>query len=456
MSKINHINRTTKNLPLILIEIYLIFTLFLYSFGPIKWKTHNVNLFWFLIISYHITFCLGYLIVSMKHKNIEIHRNDSSKGFIIRNFWIVLGLAFIVNCINYRNLTRSNSYIPYELPLNFIQGLLHPAARYYWKLSSEAAGQFSGNNLVTMASGIIYAACYCLPSLMVFLWPRLKRSHKIASIIIVMMEIATTVSVGTNKLLFELLFVFMASFVLECIVNYRNYGMEILTSRKPVIYITIFLLFFAPFYFTYSVRDRTNNNIGYIAAGNEDIDTRIDVESEKESFLDSMFIGLDSYICQGYYGMSLALDQDFTSTYGIGHSNFLINTVNQIFGIDFSEDTYQYKINDKWNRLSRWHSFYSQMANDVHFYGVIFIMLILGGTLSFVWLDAVRYDDMIAKCLLMLFVIMFLYMPANNQVGNMMGLFCTFWELLVIWFIQHIARFRKYQGRRLKGAEWNS
>jgi hypothetical protein len=149
--------------------------------------------------------------------------------------------------------------------------------------------------------------------------------------------------------------------------------------------------------------------------------------------LKEISVGLTGYVVQGYYGLSLALNQEFDSTFGIGNSMFLINSFKKFFDIDVASRTFQHKINNAWSELGQWHSFYSQVANDVGFWGVIVVMFGLGVLLCRVWISALEEEDIFAKLLLIILMIMFIYMPANNQVFNIMESLFSFWALLFLW-----------------------
>lgn len=156
------------------------------------------------------------------------------------------------------------------------------------------------------------------------------------------------------------------------------------------------------------------------------------------------YIKVSTYLTQGYYGMSLALDEKFDTTYGVGHSYFLLDQFKYFFNIDLIPRTYQFKIHEDWDRLVQWHSFYSQVANDVSFYGVIVLMFLLGYLLSAIFISAIRDNNLVAKTILPLFAIMFMYMPANNQIFNFMESMFSFWTLLFMWVI-----FKKFGKRKI-------
>lgn len=434
--------------PLILVELYLIMTLLLMEFGPLNFNLQNKTMFWGLIFMYHIAFIVGYIFISIRKKKNVSTKVEWDDTKIQKIYWGIIIVSFLVWMVVYRNGTHANSYIPYELPKNFITGLIHPAERYYWKLTPEALAQHHGNKLITGIASLLYPAYYCLPSLMIFLWDRITKAQKIVSYIQIFLMMAVGISVGTNKYLFDVLFLIGGAFILELVSKWNSIGIKFLNKRKIIIFTIIFLIIFDICYFTYGMRERTGNVSAYVGNTHDDItlshiQEEDETKTEDESFLNSMLIGLSSYICQGYYGFSLALDEEFTTTYGLGHSEFCISTIKGLFGIDLGTRTYQEKITKQWSRTGNWHSFYSQMSNDVGFYGVILIMLIIGMVLAQTWKDAYTDNNIVAKCLLMLFVIMFLYMPANNQVGNSYGTFFAFWELMVIWTVLHIKKMKE-------------
>ena len=123
---------------------------------------------------------------------------------------------------------------------------------------------------------------------------------------------------------------------------------------------------------------------------------------------------LSAYWVQGYYGMLQSLEESYSFSFGVGHSFYLIEQVNSIFGIDLMPTTYQYAINDRWDIFVFWHSFYSQFANDFGFPGVSFVMLFFGILTANVFYHAVIKKDLFAITLAQLLVMAILFIPMNN------------------------------------------
>jgi hypothetical protein len=458
---VNKVKTGTINLPLMLVEVYLIGTLVLYQFGPLKWATENAILFWMYIALYHIAFITGYLIAAKK-SNVSINNvivANTIKNFIIKYMWVFLGVCAVMSIIKYRNVIGTSNFIPWDLPTKFIKGLQNPGKQYYAKFASAKLSNYTGNKLIT---GILALFAFVISSMIpicVFVWEHIKRSQKIVFFMLVFFEFATWVSIGTNKGIFDLLFLFAAAITIDVIVNFRTNKFKTLKNKVILVYFTVFLLIFSVWFFSWgtttrigsmadsiqltkgvTLRDSSKNqNTEKPIGENPSTKPEVQIKSGAALLLDNFLYGVSSYLCQGYYGMSLAVGEPFTSTYGIGNSYFLADNFKSLFGIDVEPFTYQAKVSDKWDQYGHWHSFYGYMANDVSFIGVVFIMFLLGVFLAVTYKDAIYGQNIFSQCLLPVFVILFLYMPANNQVFGYMQSFCTFFELTILWFV-----FRKW------------
>jgi len=451
---IMHVNKFKMKilyLPLILVEAYLILTLLLYQFGPIAWGTKNVLDFWLYISIYHISFIVGYLLFAKKFKISlkDIEKSNKIKSFIVKYMWIFLSICAVLTLIKSMGFLNRTDFIPWNLPAEFIKGLQNPAEQYVSKFAAAGLNNYTGNKIT---SGILALFAFIVSSIVpicVFLWERIKLSQKIFFFAIVFFDFATFVSVGTNKGIFDLLFIFAAALSIDLVANFKEKKFkQFLKDKKALVGVTVFLLFFSMWFFSWTMQSRVGSIAIYTANltddvtvyGEESPDNPGDkIETKTESLTKNLLYGLSSYVCQGYYGMSLSLGEKFTSTYGIGNSSFLTSNFKYFFGIDVEHNTYQAKISDRWGQYTQWHSFYSYMANDFSFPGVAFIMFLLGASLAAIYKDAVYGKNIIAQCLLPVFVILFLYIPANNQIFSFMQSFCTFFELIILWYV-----FRKH------------
>jgi len=88
-----------KFLPLVLVELYLAFTLVLLKFGPVNFNLHNEAYFWILILLYHFFFILGYSVATVQGKQYQLSYKYSN---II--FYLILFFGSLSILITYKNL----------------------------------------------------------------------------------------------------------------------------------------------------------------------------------------------------------------------------------------------------------------------------------------------------------------------------------------------------------------
>lgn len=143
-----------------------------------------------------------------------------------------------------------------------------------------------------------------------------------------------------------------------------------------------------------------------------------------------------SYLSQGYYGLSLALQHDFTSCYGLGHSPLLLYAVGERIKPGFSHCSYIEKISkDGWDQRFFWASVMTWLANDVGFTGALFVLGACGFLLAKSWREALAEGDDRAVMVFLLLMTAGFYFPANNQVMLTPASYVTVMFWLGYWLI---------------------
>ena len=145
-----------------------------------------------------------------------------------------------------------------------------------------------------------------------------------------------------------------------------------------------------------------------------------------------------SYLCQGYYALSLALEMGILPI-AIGGSSWFTIMLASRFGEDPTTHTYMYALESMGIDMSmNWHTAYVWLANDFTFIGVPIFLFLVGRYFAIVWQDCINRRNDFAFIVMPMFVLMVFYLFANNQVFSSM--FITF----VIWFIIYLlSRFIK-------------
>lgn len=176
-----------------------------------------------------------------------------------------------------------------------------------------------------------------------------------------------------------------------------------------------------------------------------EVETEAPVEEpeQKETIFSKLYslfmkfwISFASYFTQGYYGMSQALTLPWTPMCGTGSNMFVIDFITEhVYDID--QFTYQVKIEEVygWGSDLRWHSMYTWLANDVSFYGVVVIMFLIGMLFAAMFKDAITTSNPFAKASIFYFILMMLFIPCNNQLGQRATTLLSFLLLVLCWFI---------------------
>lgn len=437
--------------PLLLVELYLLLGLWLFFFGPIIWPKNNNTEFLELILYYHLMFIGGYIIQSkiFLRKNVSKPTADgNSSEIFVRYFWIIVILAFAANVVVHRNTTLSNSYIPDDFFSGLYRGLVVPwEARAFYASANSMVG-FVKNPYVTATLIIAGPFKYILLPCLVFYWHSLSLIRKAVGIFVITIPLLTGIIASLSVINFSYLFI--TSICLGILIASGKSKGVIDTLRQRKFFLAFLIcIFLFSFWQFYSVK--SGQSLYQVTIEKNEPQPTIDFLKQKQITFKSeqshtgrsvavdFYEKLTSYMVQGYNGMSLALGEDFESSFGIGHSVFLQKIFAEHFALDIRNRTYQHKITEQWDEFAYWHSFYSYIANDVSFWGVGIVMLVLGAYFSKTYLSAIIDDNFYAKMLLPLLGILFLYIPANNQIFGFLETMTSFW-LLTILFITSQSR----------------
>lgn len=145
------------------------------------------------------------------------------------------------------------------------------------------------------------------------------------------------------------------------------------------------------------------------------------------------------YLGQGYFGLSLALEQPFTWTAFVGSSYSMSVILHQFFGVEFLvEKSYPYLVGDAtgWGQ-TKWHTVFAWLASDLTFWGVPPFMGILGFIYGRVWREILIHKNPFALLVFALMNIGFVYAPANNQLMHSPGALSTTLGVFFLYVLFH-------------------
>jgi hypothetical protein len=414
--------------PIVLVECYLSFTVFVFAFGPWSWPIRNpVTLYTYLFVV-QVALLFGYLSGTRTHDSCTVYTGSFSIS-TLRRVSVVLNILWSVPL--YYALLGRDGFSVRGIMSHIVAGALDPGKAYTDKLDALSPSSTLLLSVYALFTPILWLAV----PLGIVAWKSSSLKMKIAVAFIVSANVATWVALGTTKGIADNVAIVMFSMAaagrtpLAHLKRATNLGN---LRRVAVVVVGISALIF---FFSYSQNSRSHGRMSMVQSGaGIAIDTNNIFMAGLPPELQSAEGKGAAYISQGYYGLSLALEEPFQWSYGIGHSLVLISLVKKMDGFDATGLTYPARVeHDGWNMSTRWDSIYPWLASDVTFPGTLLVVLLTGRLLAFVWADAQSGQNPYAVPLFVMVMIALFYFPANNQLLSTPLTFVAFWGLLYMW-----------------------
>ena len=139
------------------------------------------------------------------------------------------------------------------------------------------------------------------------------------------------------------------------------------------------------------------------------------------------------YLTQGYYALALALDLPWQPTWGAGHSFFVLDNAAEWFP-GLRSKPYPMRLEAwGWDAYRSWSSFYPWVASDLSFGGTLILMFFIGAGAGASWRDTLAASSPFAVAAFACFLIVILYLPANNQMLQFGEGWTATWGILGAW-----------------------
>jgi len=402
-------------MPLMFFEFYLGLSVLLFFFGPWPWKVQNPTILATYLIASQVFIAVGYF-AAWRYVKASYRVTDGiaqaahvKSGLKFLKYALIIGFVMLIPT----SLSRTGSFFP-----DIISGLINTGQNYnenYERLSH-------GNNYVFVEYLRMLLSVYLtgLFPLVVFYWSRISRLTKSYCISLILFNLAIYISVGVNKGIADivvtlpwLIYLGVSAGILKIRINRK------LLAVTLIVFFALFLQFFGN---SQSQRGGGAGEFGVIDIGTGDI-----VIADKENLV-SQFLGgnqliiyesLSRYIGTGYYALSKAFEIESDSTYGLGNSMFLSRQANIIFGTDyFTNESLPGKLESAtgFGMYRLWHSIYPWLASDFGFIGTLFIMGLLSFLFALSWGNSLVTLSSNWVIMSFIMLIIFYYIPANNQI----------------------------------------
>lgn len=399
------VKNNVKMFPIKFVLLFLIVTEILFFVGPINWQINNNILIIFFFLIVNIALYWGYRcgLKLKKRRCTPISNNKLDKIIFFTLLITLLRIYFSFGTLSISTIYDQTFY-----------AIHNPGEVYYAKTYETSIPRLILMSLLALPQYIgMVSGC--------FYWKRLSKLYKILYAVILILEIASWLSIGVRKGIFDILIIIFASYFAR---SYSIVGSK--NVRKYYKYFFLVVCFFL-MYFTYSTVARYGTNVDFYK-----------VLNIKESYYDVpeyiilplYFVSI--YLCQGYYALDKAFDIGIIQP-NIFNTNFF--TINVLERIDPSimDGSYLSLLERNYgiDPLASWHSIYVWLANGFTFLGVPFVIFIIGYYFAKSWMSSIYEKNIISVSLFAIHFQMIMYFFANNQVYSfsfvvIVGLFVLF------------------------------
>ena len=406
---------SVRLLPIVFFEVYLGATVALFALGPWRYAPADPFKLYAFLGAAQLALLLGYLSACF------------GRGHGYTGHWRADKLLFasvVVNLVllplTYVN--RTGVLIP-----NLLEAFANPGLAY--NVYMEGQRQVQWIEYVRFLLGPI--TLLQVP-LTVFYWPKLTRALRWASVASISGGALLYAAIGTNKGIADLVLLVPCLLVASVLARVNP-----LRKRQLLVLGAVCVVGFAVF-FTFFARGQAARVGSFSASGYMRgvgfVDRDNILVRSAPSGMQTGVVGMTSYVTQGYYALSMALDLPFEPMWGTGSSMWVTRQVSR-FDPGWATRSYPARLQQRglWDAEGLWSSIYPWLASDVSFPGVLLIVFLVGRLLASAWLDTLRAANPFAVACLAYLLIMLFYFSANNQVMQSPESLFGFFATLILW-----------------------
>lgn len=392
------------------IQTYLLVTELLFIFGPWQWDIKNKFQLISFLFGVHFVIFLGYYTFKSKYlqlQNFLSNMKDQNDYIFYIKIIIIINILFCIPT----SLSRTDSFIP-----DIFAGLADLGRAY----NSNYENNLYGNPYAFVEYfRIIFSPLIIgINAIIAFYWLKMTRLLKYLSAIIILFNLAIYVAIGTNKGIADV------ALIIPFFIHLRNLSFSdqynILVNRTNIFGLMFFALFLIFFGVTQSLRA---GNVGIDGVFNTGTYLIYADPDATPAWLgrDVLIIyqSLTRYLTSGYQALVYSFEVDNLPTFGISNSMFAIENIDKLFSTDyFYRNSYPTIIETQfgWSNYYLWHTAYVWFASDFGYIGTYVLVGFFSYTLFKSIMIISTRQSIIHIILCQQLIILFLYLPANNQV----------------------------------------
>lgn len=413
-------------LPLLVLIAYVLLGLGISIFGPVEYKDYNYQAVTAYILAFLVLFSIGYGFGLAAPSSTAFMSSQANSRLVSSIFGKSLFLAFLLLVIDFLSKVSSGA-------LNFDLNSLGQTYIQNYSGYERNSGSYSFD--------FVLATIDAVPFFVATVWGllyfrNLTFSYKVLVIVLIGGTLLmTTIGQGKQKQLGDFA-IYVASILA---VGFGLRGR--IRKRDIVVFLVIVAITITAFGYVsgqrYAAINLDLSNIG------NSLHPLMKIRYDSEVFAIfgpkvgfAIFL-LSQYLSNGYYGLSLGLNLDFSWTWFLGSSYSLSVVFNRFLGFPFMYDlTYPARIGDEtgWG-ISKWHTIFSWLASDMTYPGALIFLAVVGFLYARVWKEAIAYRNPFSILVFSLLNVGLVYIPANNQLVHSPGGLLVLATTLSLYFV---------------------
>jgi hypothetical protein len=403
----------------------------LFVFSPLDWHLQNllaVNLYSATIA---FIFVVGFI--------LGANRRSSPAKPLNYGAYIVVGSVFTLLLVTPLTYLYSGKYPWQFLELWSDQQLAYTTYQERLALSTSLE-----RAPISLFRVLFHPFVFSVLPLSVLNWRSLRTVHKLLLVATLACAFIISLARGTDRETADIVMFLLASFMIlnaRRSVSEKGTGSVRKTASNKLVVLAMGLGVLAVLVFIFFVERKLARYSGDVSA--LCIGTNLDICVSRDTALWDMVgdwgtfaVGITStYMGQGFYGLSLAMGLDFHSTFGTGISPLVARIYEALSGdAEMYMRSYTFRMRELgWSDEYAWSTLMTWFANDLGFVGALLPLAALSYMFGAVWRDAVMSNDDRAAIVFTLLLLMFIYLPANNQIGQSPDLSFAFAFWSISW-----------------------
>lgn len=420
--------------PLKVIVAYIILTILLTFIGPVKYKDYSYGTMLVFMSFVILAIVIGYISSAslynknQKHINVKVEsyfmKGNTVDLLIIISIFITLTFEFLT-LVSYINSIS-------ELNLNTLIYRMQSIGDIY-KSSLIAAKESTDVNILRQFITLLGIFKQIAIIGYLFRKEKLKKFRFLFWGIIVLNLINIFAFKGTQKELGDLIIYFSSVWLIKKGIS-RKIKLYKVVIPMIIISITVFGFMQLSRANTYSMDISNYETVFFIFDSNHIV---YKLFGEKIGYAITV---VTHYVSGGYYGLTKSLVVPFQWTYGLGNSFALSSYATQYFGIDYMilhSIPFRAEVITGYPAFMYWSTIFPWLASDLSFPGCIAFMFVIARLYGLVWRETIYNKNLISALLFTRLNIMWLFLPANNQLMQTRESAIATIVLFLFWLLFH-------------------